>query len=121
MEQELRNKVKRAAIDYYEAIYGEKKDQKHIPPSGKLLGKEELCNMIDASLDMWLTTGRFNLEFEKKFAEFLGVKYARCQAEDERLNAQKTLINFLIGFGIVILLICILFAIRQPLADFING
>lgn len=52
---------------------------------------------------------------------FLGVKYARCQAEDERLNAQKTLINFLIGFGVVILLICVLFAIRQPLADFING
>ena len=32
--------------------------------------------MIDASLDMWLTTGRFNDEFEKKFAKYLGVKYA---------------------------------------------
>ena len=52
---------------------------------------------------------------------FLSVKYARCQAEDERLNAQKTLVNFIIGLGIVILLICILFAIRGPLATFING
>ena len=32
--------------------------------------------MIDASLDMWLTAGRFNKEFEAKFAKYLGVKYA---------------------------------------------
>jgi CDP-6-deoxy-D-xylo-4-hexulose-3-dehydrase len=46
-----------------------------IPPSGKLLGKEELQNMVAASLDGWLTTGRFNKEFETKLAKFLGVKY----------------------------------------------
>lgn len=46
-----------------------------IPPSGKLLGEEELQNMVAASLDGWLTTGRFNAEFEKKLAAFLGVKY----------------------------------------------
>jgi len=46
-----------------------------IPPSGKLLGEEELQNMVSASLDGWLTTGRFNTEFEKKLAAFLGVKY----------------------------------------------
>lgn len=46
-----------------------------IPPSGKVLGEEELQNMVSASLDGWLTTGRFNTEFEKKLAEFLGVKY----------------------------------------------
>lgn len=55
------------------------------------------------------------------YGVFLAVKYAKSQAEDERANAQKTLINFMIGFGIVILLVCILIAIRQPLADFING
>lgn len=32
--------------------------------------------MIDASLDMWLTAGRFNREFEQKFAKYMGVKYA---------------------------------------------
>ena len=37
-----------------------------IPPSGKLLGTEELQNMVDASLDGWLTTGRFNKQFEEK-------------------------------------------------------
>ena len=47
-----------------------------IPPAGKLIGSEELQNMVEASLDGWLTTGRFNDLFEKKLAEFIGVKYA---------------------------------------------
>lgn len=47
-----------------------------IPPSGKLLGSEELKNMVEASLDGWLTTGRFNEEFEKELAKFIGVRHA---------------------------------------------
>lgn len=47
-----------------------------VPPSGKLLGAGELKLMVEASLDGWLTTGRFNKEFEKKLASFLGVKHA---------------------------------------------
>jgi len=46
-----------------------------IPPSGKVLDENELVRMVDASLDGWLTTGRFNEEFEKKLSNFLGVKY----------------------------------------------
>ena len=46
-----------------------------VPPSGKLLGGNELNYMVDASLDGWLTTGRFNDQFEVKLAEFLGVKH----------------------------------------------
>jgi CDP-6-deoxy-D-xylo-4-hexulose-3-dehydrase len=46
-----------------------------IPPSGKVIGAEELKNMVEASLDGWLTTGRFNAEFEKKLAAFIGVKH----------------------------------------------
>ncbi len=76
MEQELRNKVKEAAKEYYKEVFGNKKQFDYIPPSGKLLGEEELLNMIDASLDMWLTAGRFNREFEQKFSKYLGVKYA---------------------------------------------
>lgn len=48
----------------------------HIPVSGKVIGPKELQLMVEASLDGWLTTGRFNAEFEKKLADFLGVKYA---------------------------------------------
>ena len=46
-----------------------------VPPSGKVVGAQELKNMVDASLDGWLTTGRFNAEFEKKLAAFIGVKH----------------------------------------------
>ena len=44
-----------------------------IPVSGKVIGSLELKNMVEASLDGWLTTGRFNEEFEKKLASFLGI------------------------------------------------
>ncbi|WP_114809001.1 lipopolysaccharide biosynthesis protein RfbH [Paraburkholderia kururiensis] len=46
-----------------------------VPPSGKVIGAKEMELMVEASLDGWLTTGRFNEEFEKRLAAFLGVKY----------------------------------------------
>ncbi len=46
-----------------------------VPPSGKVLDASELKNMVEASLDGWLTTGRFNTEFENKLAKFIGVKH----------------------------------------------
>ena len=45
------------------------------PPSGKVIGTRELQLMVEASLDGWLTAGRFNAEFEKKLSEFIGIKY----------------------------------------------
>lgn len=46
-----------------------------VPVSGKVLGAPELKNMVEASLDGWLTTGRFNAMFEERLAKYLGVKY----------------------------------------------
>jgi CDP-6-deoxy-D-xylo-4-hexulose-3-dehydrase len=46
-----------------------------VPPSGKLLDAAELKLMVEASLDGWLTTGRFNTAFEERLAKFIGVKY----------------------------------------------
>jgi CDP-4-dehydro-6-deoxyglucose reductase, E1 len=46
-----------------------------VPVSGKVIGAKELQLMVDASLDGWLTTGRFNAMFEERLARFLGVKY----------------------------------------------
>ncbi len=46
-----------------------------IPASAKVLGARELQLLVDASLDGWLTTGRFNEEFERRLAQFLGVKH----------------------------------------------
>ncbi|OMG56849.1 lipopolysaccharide biosynthesis protein RfbH [Azonexus hydrophilus] len=51
-------------------------DETAIPPSGKVLGPEEFVNLVDASLDGWLTTGRFNAAFENKLADYLAVEYA---------------------------------------------
>ncbi|MBU3176428.1 lipopolysaccharide biosynthesis protein RfbH [Clostridium estertheticum] len=47
----------------------------YIPASGKVVDEDDLYNLIDASLDMWLTSGRYGDEFEKEFSEFLDVKY----------------------------------------------
>ena len=46
-----------------------------VPPSGKVLDAAELKSMVEASLDGWLTTGRFNDAFEKRLAEYLGIKF----------------------------------------------
>jgi len=64
-----------------------------IPPSGKLMGEEELQNMVAASLDGWLTTGRFNTLFEKGLAEFLGVKY--CLSVNSGSSANLVAFNTL--------------------------
>ena len=47
----------------------------YIPPSGKVMDADDLTNLLEASLDMWLTAGRFANEFEKRFAEFMNQKY----------------------------------------------
>lgn len=49
--------------------------QSTIPAAGKVIGASELRHLVDASLDGWLTTGRFNDAFEKRLGEFLGVKH----------------------------------------------
>ena len=75
MENLTRKLIKTLGRKYYRAQ--QKKQQRtYIPASGKVLGTEELDNMLDATLDMWLTTGRFNEQFEKQFAAYLGSKYA---------------------------------------------
>lgn len=45
-----------------------------VPPSGKVLGGPELKNMVEAALDGWLTTGRFNAEFERRLAAYIGAR-----------------------------------------------
>ncbi|AKL98633.1 lipopolysaccharide biosynthesis protein RfbH [Endomicrobium proavitum] len=61
---------------YYNLAKPDVKTGKYVAVSGKVLGAAELKNLVDASLDMWLTAGRFNDKFESAFAAFLGSKYA---------------------------------------------
>ena len=74
--EQIKAKILELSKEYYRQVRPDKRRADYIPASGKKLGEEELCNMIEASLDMWLTAGRFNVEFEKKFADKLGVKHA---------------------------------------------
>ncbi|MDD3012227.1 MAG: lipopolysaccharide biosynthesis protein RfbH [Candidatus Gastranaerophilales bacterium] len=75
IEKILRNAIKLTSKLYFNTVNPNKRNSDYIPASGKVLDDKDLSNLIDASLDMWLTTGRFNDEFEKKLADYLGVKY----------------------------------------------
>jgi CDP-6-deoxy-D-xylo-4-hexulose-3-dehydrase len=75
----LRNDILNRAKEFHKIKNMNKKfipGETYIPASGKVVDEEELANLIDASLDMWLTSGRYGDEFEKEFSKFLGVKYS---------------------------------------------
>ena len=75
---QIRNRIASLVSEYAAEKYAPIKFEAGvslIPPSGKVIGERELQLMVEASLDGWLTTGRFNEEFEKKLAEFIGIKY----------------------------------------------
>lgn len=76
--EELRKEISALVEKYADEAHAPKAfvgGETVIPPSGKVIGARELQLMVEASLDGWLTTGRFNAEFEKKLAEFIGVKH----------------------------------------------
>lgn len=75
---ELRTQISMLVEQYAEIAYSPKifiPGESPVPVSGKVIGAKELQLMVDASLDGWLTTGRFNAMFEQRLAQFLGVKY----------------------------------------------
>src|SRR5262245_37972407 len=47
-----------------------------VPTSGRVFDAEELEHLVDASLDFWLTTGRFADEFERELARWVGARHA---------------------------------------------
>jgi CDP-6-deoxy-D-xylo-4-hexulose-3-dehydrase len=63
-----------------------KADTGVVPPSGKVLSPEDLASLVDASLDGWLTTGRFNDAFERKLADYLGAAAARTTNSGSSAN-----------------------------------
>jgi CDP-6-deoxy-D-xylo-4-hexulose-3-dehydrase len=77
-QQDIRQKIAALVDEYAKIKYAPqafKPGETVIPPSGKVLDAAELKSMVEASLDGWLTTGRFNDAFEKKLRDFLGVKF----------------------------------------------
>ncbi|MBM6761414.1 lipopolysaccharide biosynthesis protein RfbH [Megamonas hypermegale] len=78
-EHEAREKIKNLVKQYYNDFKKNKKtfsEGDRITYASRVFDEKEMCALTDACLDFWLTTGRFSDEFEKKFAEWLGVKYA---------------------------------------------
>ena len=76
--QSLRQEIAALVKEYATLQYADKPFEAGktvVPPSGKVIGETELQYMVEASLDGWLTTGRFNDQFEKELAEFIGIKH----------------------------------------------
>lgn len=78
-EEEARLKIKELVKDYYMDF--KKNDHIFVPGdrisyASRVFDEKEMCALTDACLDFWLTSGRFTEQFEKEFAEWIGVKYA---------------------------------------------
>jgi CDP-4-dehydro-6-deoxyglucose reductase, E1 len=77
LKQEILQKV----TEYYQAVHAKSdKDfvegKSRVNYAGRVFDETEMQNLVSASLDFWLTQGEWTDKFEKKLAEFLGVKYA---------------------------------------------
>jgi len=90
---EIRNQILALADEYAGIAYPEpvfNADRPSVPVSGKVVGAPELKNLIDSSLDLWLTTGRFNEEFERRLAEFVGVRFCLTVNSGSSANLTAT-------------------------------
>lgn len=83
-----RNDVLNTVKNYYKSqnTYAFTPGETYIPAAGKVVEEEELINLIDASLDMWLTAGRYCDLFEKELASFFGVKKALTTVSGSAAN-----------------------------------
>jgi CDP-6-deoxy-D-xylo-4-hexulose-3-dehydrase len=71
---ELRNAIREKVGEYYSAAWPAKEfvpGQTHVPVSGKVFDADDIQHAVDASLDFWLTAGRFADEFEREFAKVM--------------------------------------------------
>ncbi len=81
-ESEAREQIKALVADYYHDFKEPAESKKNFKPgdrvsyASRVYDEKEMQSLTDAMLDFWLTTGRFSKEFEKNFAEWIGVKYA---------------------------------------------
>lgn len=75
----LREQILSLAEEYHSLVHGPRPfvpEQSAVPVSGKVMSPADMRNLVDASLDMWLTAGRFSEAFEPRFASFFGRAHA---------------------------------------------
>jgi CDP-6-deoxy-D-xylo-4-hexulose-3-dehydrase len=94
----LRLFAKYASSIYFDSFHRNQKPG-NIAASGKVLDQSDLSNMIDASLDMWLTAGRFAEEFEKELPKSLGAEYCAIvnSGSSANLVALSALTSYKLG------------------------
>src|SRR5277367_5468169 len=76
---ELRSQILSLVNAYHAANWPAKEfvpGESTIPYAGRVFDAEEVVNLVDSSLDFWLTTGRYASQFEREFARFFGVRNA---------------------------------------------
>ena len=75
----LKQQILSLTKEYYAEVHGQKKkfepDMTFVNYGGRYYDQDELINLVSSSLDFWLTAGPWAHKFEKRFAEWLGVKY----------------------------------------------
>ena len=100
-EREERENILRQVREYCEKYHSkpEYKEGDRIPYASRVYDSEEMCNLVDSSLEFWLTSGRYTDEFEKKFAEYLGVRFCSLvnSGSSANLLAFMTLTSPLLG------------------------
>ncbi len=74
----IRNEIIAKTIEYYHSRFAQKEfipGKTRVNYSGRVFDENEIVNAVEASLDFWLTEGRFTEDFAEKISEFLGVEY----------------------------------------------
>ncbi len=77
-EDQAKKQILDMVADYCDTYHNKRepfKEGDRIPYASRVYGHEEMCNLVDSALEFWLTAGRYTDEFEKKFADYLGVNY----------------------------------------------
>lgn len=76
-EQKAKQEILEMVKEYCSTYHNQHKftEGDKIPYASRVYDYNEMCNLVDAALEFWLTAGRYTMEFEKNFAEYLGVKY----------------------------------------------
>lgn len=77
-EKQARESILEMVKEYCDKYHNQEKPFKEgdrIPYASRYYGHEEMVNLVDSSLEFWLTSGRYTDQFEKEFAEYLGTRY----------------------------------------------
>jgi CDP-6-deoxy-D-xylo-4-hexulose-3-dehydrase len=88
MSEEMRAEIVRLAREYFDSrpVPAFVPGETYIPPSGKVLDADDCGSLIDASLDMWLTAGRFADQFEEELAVRFGRRHAKLTVSGSAAN-----------------------------------